>query len=120
MHTTAVKIEPQEAIHELVGQHARELSAKLQAHRLNLFPPSAKKTLRRFSSTEAAKLIGVTDAYLRRLSIEGKGPAVEVGQGGAALTRSRISTSYAATSRRLPRATAITCRTAEATNTFRS
>jgi chromosome partitioning protein len=27
-------------------------------------------------------LIGVTDAYLRRLSIEGKGPAVEVGQGG--------------------------------------
>jgi chromosome partitioning protein len=82
VHATAVKIEPQEAIHELVGQHARELSAKLQAHRLNLFPPSAKKTLRRFSSTEAAKLIGVTDAYLRRLSIEGKGPAVEVGQGG--------------------------------------
>ena len=82
MHATAVKIEPQEAIHELVGQHARELSAKLQAHRLNLFPPSAEKTLRRFSSTEAAKLIGVTDAYLRRLSIEGKGPAVEVGQGG--------------------------------------
>lgn len=82
MHAAAVKIEPQEAIHELVGQHARELSAKLQAHRLNLFPPSAKKTLRRFSSTEAAKLIGVTDAYLRRLSIEGKGPAVEVGQGG--------------------------------------
>jgi chromosome partitioning protein len=69
-------------IHELVGAHARELSAKLQAHRLQLFPPSAHKTLRRFSSTEAAKLIGINDGYLRRLSIEGKGPKVEVGHGG--------------------------------------
>jgi chromosome partitioning protein len=70
------------AIHELVGAHARELSAKLQAHRLQLFPPTANKTLRRFSSTEAAKLIGVNDGYLRRLSIEGKGPKIEVGHGG--------------------------------------
>src|ERR1700740_2156693 len=70
------------AIHDLIGAHARELSAKLQAHRLQLFAPSAQKRLRRFSSTEAAKLIGVNDAYLRRLSIEGKGPKVEVGPGG--------------------------------------
>ena len=119
MHATAVKIEPRKAIHELVGEHARELSAKLQAHRLNLFPPSAKKTLRRFSSTEAAKLVGVNDAYLRRLSIEGKGPTVEVGQGGAAPTRSRILTSCAAISRKSPRATAITCRAAPAANTSR-
>ena len=31
---------------------------------------------------EAAKLIGVNDGYLRRLSLEGKGPAVEVGPNG--------------------------------------
>jgi len=70
------------AINELVGSHARELSARLQAHRLQLFPPEAKKTLRRFSSLEAAKLIGVNDGYLRRLSLEKKGPAVEVGPNG--------------------------------------
>ncbi|WP_020493691.1 plasmid partitioning protein RepA [Methylobacterium sp. WSM2598] len=66
----------------MVGAHARRLSARLQAHRLQLFPPTATKTLRRFSSTEAAKLLGVNDGYLRRLSLEGKGPTVEAGAGG--------------------------------------
>jgi len=70
------------AIHELVGAHARKLSATLQAHRLQLFPPAAQKTLRRFSSTETAKLIGINDGYLRRLSLEGKGPAVDTGPSG--------------------------------------
>jgi chromosome partitioning protein len=72
----------QEAIHELVGAHARELSSTLRAHRLKLFPPEAKKQLRRFSSSEAAKLVGVNDGYLRRLSLEGKGPEVDVGPHG--------------------------------------
>lgn len=70
------------AINELVGAHARELSARLQAHRVQLFPPEAKKTLRRFSSLEAAKLIGVNDGYLRRLSLENKGPPIETGPNG--------------------------------------
>ena len=73
---------PKKAIHELVGAHARELSSKLQAHRLQLFPPEARKTLRRFSSIEAAKLIGINDGYLRRLSLEGKDPQVDVGRQG--------------------------------------
>ncbi|MGD9657593.1 MAG: plasmid partitioning protein RepA [Methylocystis sp.] len=81
MDTPALHFESN-AINELVGAHARELSARLQAHRLQLFPPEAKKTLRRFSSFEAAKLIGVNDGYLRRLSLEKKGPAVEVGANG--------------------------------------
>jgi chromosome partitioning protein len=75
-------LERTKAIHELVGAHARELSSKLQAHRLQLFPPEATKTLRKFSSGEAAKLIGVNDGYLRRLSLEGKGPQPEIGSGG--------------------------------------
>jgi len=75
-------VQPMKAIHELVGAHARELSSKLQAHRLQLFPPEARKTLRRFSSIEAAKLIGINDGYLRRLSLEGKGPQVDVGRQG--------------------------------------
>jgi chromosome partitioning protein len=72
----------QKAIHELVGEHARELSRKLHAHRLQLFPPEAKKTLRKFSSSEAARLIGVNDGYLRKLSLEGKGPAIDVSPHG--------------------------------------
>ncbi len=71
-----------QAIHELIGAHARELSARLHEHRLKLYPPEARKTLRTFSSTEAAKLIGVNDGYLRHLSIEGKGPMPETGSRG--------------------------------------
>lgn len=73
---------PLPSIHELVGSHARKLSERLQAHRLKLFPPTARKTLRTFSSSEAARLIGINDGYLRRLSLEGKGPKIEAGPGG--------------------------------------
>ena len=73
------------AIHELIAADARELSARLVAHRLKLFPPKAAKTLRRFSSGEAAKLIGVKDSYLRQLSLEGRGPTPETGNGGRRL-----------------------------------
>jgi chromosome partitioning protein len=73
---------PREPIHRLIGAHARELSEKLQEHRLQLFPPSAKKTLRRFTSGEAAKLIGVDSGYLRRLSLEGRGPQPDVSRSG--------------------------------------
>jgi chromosome partitioning protein len=73
------------AIHELIAADARELSAKLVAHRLKLFPPKAAKTLRRFSSGEAAKLIGVNDSYLRQLSLEKKGPEPEIGPAGRRL-----------------------------------
>jgi chromosome partitioning protein len=65
------------AIQDVIASDARALSEKLQQHRAKLFPPQAQKTLRRFSSGEAAKLIGVNDAYLRQLSIDGKGPLPE-------------------------------------------
>ena len=70
------------AIHDLIAADARELSAKLQAHRLKLFPPAARKSLRRFSSGEAAKLIGINDGYLRQLSLEGKGPQPDTTSSG--------------------------------------
>jgi chromosome partitioning protein len=70
------------AIHELIAADARELSEKLQAHRLKLFPPKARKKLRPFSSGEAAKLIGVNDGYLRQLSLEGRGPQPETNPSG--------------------------------------
>jgi len=66
----------------LIGDHAERLSERLQAHRAQLFPPDARRTLRKFTSGEVADLLGVKDAYLRKLSLEGKGPAPETRAGG--------------------------------------
>jgi len=66
----------------LVGDHAQKLSERLQAHRAQLFPPDAKRELRKFTSGEAAALLGVKDAYLRKLHLDGRGPSPEVRNGG--------------------------------------
>lgn len=70
------------AIHELVGVHARSLSEMLREHRLQLFPPEAQKTLRTFSSAEVAQFVGIDSGYLRRLSLNDKGPSPQVSAGG--------------------------------------
>jgi len=72
-------------IDRLVGQHAELLSERLQAHRAQLFTPDARKTLRRFTSGEVAALLGVRDAYLRKLDLAGQGPRPETGPGGRRL-----------------------------------
>ena len=70
------------AADEAIAADARALSAQLKAMRERLFPPAARKTLRSFTSGEAAKLIGVSDGYLRQLSLAGEGPQPETGTGG--------------------------------------
>ena len=65
-----------------IARDAEMLSAQLQAMRDRLFSPTSKKALRSFSSGEAARLIGVSDGYLRQLSIAGEGPQPETGAGG--------------------------------------
>lgn len=69
-------------IDKLVGDHALALSERLQAHRAQLFPPDAKRQLRKFTSGEVAELLGVKDAYLRKLDLEGRGPSPETRAGG--------------------------------------
>ncbi|MFT6024943.1 MAG: chromosome partitioning protein [Ascidiaceihabitans sp.] len=69
-------------IDHLVGAHAQVLSERLQAHRAQLFPPNARKELRKFTSGEVAKLLGVKDAYLRKLHLEGRGPEPEIRSAG--------------------------------------
>ncbi len=69
-------------IDKLVGDHAMALSGRLQAHRAQLFPPDARRQLRKFTSGEVADLLGVKDAYLRKLDLEGKGPSPETRAGG--------------------------------------
>jgi chromosome partitioning protein len=72
----------QERIDRLVGDHAARLSERLQAHRAQLFPPDARKRMRKFTSGEVAKLLGVADAYLRKLHIDGRGPSPETRTAG--------------------------------------
>ncbi|MDQ0322133.1 chromosome partitioning protein [Pararhizobium capsulatum DSM 1112] len=67
---------------EAIAADARALSQQLKAMRERLFPPAARKTLRSFTSGEAAKLIGVSDGYLRQLSLAGEGPQPETGTAG--------------------------------------
>ncbi len=74
-----------DAIHTLIAGHAQELSNKLQQHRHQLFPPAARKALRKFSSGEVASLLGLDDGYLRKLSLEGKGPQPEFSPAGRRL-----------------------------------
>lgn len=69
-------------IDKLIGDHALRLSERLQAHRAQLFPPNAQKMLRKFTSGEVADLLGVKDAYLRKLHLDGKGPSPEIRNGG--------------------------------------
>ncbi len=71
-----------ERIDRLVGEHAEKLSARLQAHREQLFPPDAQRELRKFTSGEVAALLGVNDAYLRKLHLDGRGPEPEIRTGG--------------------------------------
>lgn len=70
--TTDVRIEKQ----------ARQLSRQLKLLSEHLFPPQSQKTLRTFTSGEAAQLIGVSDGYLRQLSLDGKGPIPDVSATG--------------------------------------
>ncbi|MFC3181374.1 plasmid partitioning protein RepA [Cypionkella sinensis] len=76
-------------IDRLVGEHAAKLSERLMAHRTQLFPPNAQKQLRSFSSGEVAGLLGVKDAYLRKLSLEGRGPQPQTGAGGRRMYSSK-------------------------------
>jgi chromosome partitioning protein len=65
----------------IIGQ-ARELSEKLKQHRVEMFPPTAQKSLRQFHLSEAAHFLGVTSGHLRNLSLESKGPLPQVTPSG--------------------------------------
>ncbi|MGV8935482.1 MAG: plasmid partitioning protein RepA [Allorhizobium sp.] len=67
---------------ETIAEDAQALSLQLKAMRERLFAPASEKTLRSFTSGEAARLVGVSDGYLRQLSLAGDGPQPDVGSGG--------------------------------------
>jgi chromosome partitioning protein len=63
-----------EHLPSLLSEDARELAYQLQLHQKRIFPPASKKTMRTFSPSEAAELIGVGEVYLRQVANEGHGP----------------------------------------------
>jgi chromosome partitioning protein len=70
------------SVDEDIRADAEALSSELFNLRARLFPPSSAKPLRLFSGGEAANLIGISDAYLRQLSLAGLGPAPSSVVGG--------------------------------------
>ena len=68
-----------------IAADAAALSDQLKAMRERLFPPAAQKVLRGFTSGEAARMIGVSDGYLRQLSLAGEGPQPSTGVAGRRL-----------------------------------
>jgi chromosome partitioning protein len=79
-----------------ITRHANLLSAQMQALSTSLFPPASRKSLRAFSSGEAAKLLGVSDGYLRQLSLDGLGPAPALSSGGRRSYTARQLTEFRA------------------------
>jgi chromosome partitioning protein len=72
-------------IDSLIASDANILSSQLQSLRERIFPPASQKQLRRFTSGEAARLIRVSDSYLRQISLAGEGPKLDIGPGGRRL-----------------------------------
>lgn len=62
-----------------------KLDLALQNLSLAQYPPDATRTMRTFASSEVAGLLDVTEAYIRQLSLKGKGPEPEVTSNGRRL-----------------------------------
>ncbi|WP_273795035.1 plasmid partitioning protein RepA [Brucella intermedia] len=80
-----VKQPAERSLTRLIEADADTLSAQLQHLRARAFPPTAQKELRKFAPGEAAKLIGISDVYLRTLVNEGVIGEAEKNQAGRRL-----------------------------------
>lgn len=71
-----------ESTSDRITRRAEALSRRLRAVGELAFPPTAQKTLRSFTSGEVAQIVGVSDGYLRQLSLDGLGPVPTVSPNG--------------------------------------
>lgn len=58
---------------DTILQQSDEISRRLDLLRIEKFPPDAQKPLRRFSLAEAADFVGVSQSYVKKLHLQGKG-----------------------------------------------
>jgi chromosome partitioning protein len=80
-----------ENLDAVIAHDARLLSSQLVSLRHRLFPPLSAKSLRRFSGTEAAALIGISDAYLRQLALAGDAPVADKTAGRRSFSLEQIN-----------------------------
>lgn len=74
-----------EDLNTVIRQHSEALARQLHVQRESLFPTDATKQMCKFTSDEAAALLGVNDSYLRKLHLDGKGPSPETTAGNRRL-----------------------------------
>ncbi|MEI9425935.1 plasmid partitioning protein RepA [Mesorhizobium sp. Cs1299R1N1] len=80
--TTIEASAPQDELKTLIQRHSAALANQLQAHHLSTFPPNAEKGIRNFSPSETAKLIGITEGYLRQIAAEMPDDVSTISTGG--------------------------------------
>jgi chromosome partitioning protein len=81
MNMAPVFIEDLEFDKEILEQ-GELISDKLNMLRLEQYPPNAMKGLRHFSLAEVAEYLGVTQNHIKKLQLEGKGPAPQLSGSG--------------------------------------
>ncbi|WP_425964242.1 plasmid partitioning protein RepA [Rhizobium nepotum] len=79
-NTAKATANPISPLRSKIREHAASLSTKLQEHHSNIFPPHARKGIRAFTPSEAAKLLGVAEGYLRTVAVELEKKASEDGE----------------------------------------
>lgn len=67
---------------DIILSQGAAISRRLHQLRTETFPPNAQKTLRKFSLSEVAHYLGMSQSNLKRLHIEKKGPEPEQASGG--------------------------------------
>ncbi|ACM39651.1 MULTISPECIES: plasmid partitioning protein RepA [Rhizobium/Agrobacterium group] len=66
------QVEPAESSAAKISRQSRLLSAQLRSIRERLYEPVAAKTLKTFTSREAAMLLGIAESTLRQMSLDGE------------------------------------------------
>lgn len=73
MNVTLAQSDPQSIFADTIQEQGDEISRRLDMLRNEKFPPNAQKTLRLFTLAEVADFIGVSQSYLKKLHLQGKG-----------------------------------------------
>jgi chromosome partitioning protein len=84
MNANSSKILEEGAMHfeDQILEQGDLISKKLHLLSMQRFPPNAKKSLRSFSLAEVASYVGVSQSTLKKLHLEGKGPAPQTSSSG--------------------------------------
>ncbi|RWA75359.1 MAG: plasmid partitioning protein RepA [Mesorhizobium sp.] len=73
MNVTLTHPAQEESFADTILQQSEDISRRLDMLRMENFPPDAEKPLRRFTLAEAAEFIGVSQSYVKKLHLQGKG-----------------------------------------------